>query len=303
MFKKAIFLLFMIAGIMLFTGCGGCSGNKQKDDGLIVLSDDSDGPLELGDDIMGSVIQNISSPVEMANMIKASGVDFSQRILNNPDNVSKYETTFKKALNLGIFSADLGYINIFDKNNIVVSYLMAAKTLADGLRVGQFFDYEALRKAATNSGNLDTLMEMSISSFNKIDSYLRDQRRGDVSTLIITGAWVEGMYLSVMVQKEVNQKKMADRIAEQKHVVEILEIILDNYRSRPNFPELVDGIRDLNKAYGAIRITTELGEPKRIEKEGTLLVIQDEISTAHYTPEDIEKIMDIIIDIRTKIIE
>ena len=303
MLKNAIYLLFLLAGILLFTGCGGCSGNKSNDDGLTVISDDPDGPLELGDDIMGNVIQNISSPVEMANMIKSSGVDFSQRILNNPDNVSKYETSYKKALNLGIFSADLGYINIFDKNNIVVSYLMAAKTLADGIRVGQFFDYEALRKAATNSGNLDTLMEMSISSFNKIDSYLRDQRRGDVSTLIITGAWIEGMYLSSMVHKEVKKKEMADRIAEQKHVIEILEIILDNYRSQPNFPALVDGIAELNQAYGAIKITTELGEPKRIERDGTLLVIQDEISTAHYTAEDIDKIMDIIINIRTKIIE
>jgi len=300
MLKNAIYLLFLFAGFSLVTGCGGCSGNTKDD--LTVVTDDFD-ELELAEDIMGSVIENISSPVEMANMIKASGVDFSQRILNDPDNVQKYETSFKKALNLGIFSANLGYINIFDKNNIVVSYLMAAKTLADGIRVGQFFDYEALRRVANNSNNLDTLMEMSISSFNKIDAYLRDQKRSDISTLIITGAWVEGMYLSAMVYKEARNKDMADRIAEQKHVIEILEIVLDNYSSRPNFPELVAGIQELNNAYNAIKITTEYGEPKRIVSGGTLLVVQDEISTAHYTQEDIDKIIDIIVDIRTKIVE
>ena len=301
MLKKAFYLFLVPIAVLIFAGCGGCSGNKG--DELTVVEDPSDGPLELAEDVMSNVIQNISSPVEMANMIKSSSVGFSQRILNNPDFVSKYETTFKKALNLGVFSSDLGYINIFDKNNIVVSYLMAAKTLADGLRVGQFFDYEALRNVATNSSNLEALMEMSISSFNKIDYYLREQRRSEVSTLIITGAWIEGMYLSAMVYNEAKDKQMADRIAEQKHVVEILEIVLDNYRSQPNFPSLVDGISALSSAYNAIRITTELGEPQRIERDGTLLVIQQEISTAHYTEEDIDRIIDVIVDIRTKIVE
>ena len=303
MLKKVIILFSAALFILSFTGCGGCSGNKTKDDGLSVLSDDSGTPLQLGEDIMGSVIQNISSPVEMANMIKSSSVEFSQRLLNNTDNVSKYETTYKQALNLGVFSADLGYINIFDKNNIVVPYLLAANKLADGLKVGQFFDFETLRNVAQNSSNLDVLMEMSISSFNKIDAYLRDQNRSEVSTLIITGAWVEGMYLSAMVYKDARKKDMADRIAEQKHVVDILEIVLDNYKSHPNFPSLLEGIQELKTAYNSIRITTELGEPKRIEREGTLLVIQDEISTAHYTPEDIDRITEIIVNIRTKIIE
>ena len=303
MLKKVFYLLFVVAGIQLLAGCGGCSGNKSDGDSLVMIDDSEGAPLKLSEDIMGDVIQNISSPVEMANMIKLSGVDFSQQILNSPDNISRYETSFKKALNLGVFSADLGYINIFDRNNIVVSYLMAAKTLSDGIRVGQFFDYEALRKVATNSSNLDVLMEMSISSFNKIDTYLREQNRSDVSTLIITGAWIEGVYLSAKVLQQTKNKEMADRLAEQKHVVEILEIVLDNYKSQPNFPPLVEGISALREAYDSIKITTELGEPKKIESNGTLLVIQDEISTAHYTQEDIDKIIDIIISIRTQIVE
>jgi len=300
MLKKAIFLLLIPAAALIFNGCDGCSGNKTKGDGLTEVDTD-DVQLELGEDIMSNVIQNISSPVEMANMIKSSGVAFSQKILNNPDIVSKYETSFQKALNLGVFSSDLGYINIFDKNNIVVSYLLAAKTLADGLRVGQFFDYEALRNVATSQSNLEELMEMSISSFNKIDYYLREQNRSEVSTLIITGAWVEGMYLSAMVYKEAKNKQMADRIAEQKHVVEILEIVLDNFKSHPGFPALVEGISELSSAYNSIRITTEYGEPERIEKDGTLIIVQAEISTAHYEDDDIDKIINKIVEIRTEI--
>ena len=306
MLKNLFFLFFIIAGTQLFISCGGCSNQKSKSaDDALTLPDSliTDAPLELSEDIMGEVIQNISSPVEMANLIKASGVEFTQRILNNPDNVSKYETSYKRALNLGVFSADLGYINIFDKNNVVFSYLLAVKDLADGIRVGQFFDFEALRQMASNSSNLDSLMEMSVSSFNKMDSYLRDQKRSNVSTLIVTGTWIEGLYIASNVVKETNDKELAIRIAEQKNIIDILEIILSNYISEPNFAILVDDIRELKAAYDPIKITTELGEPQKKEINGTLVVIQDEISTAHYTDEQLAVIMDIITKIRNKIVE
>lgn len=308
MLKNAIYLLILLSGILFFAGCNSCSNSKPNDeDDFDSVSDSSEVvPLQVGEDIMGSMIQNISSPVEMANIIKASGVDFSQKILNNPDNVSKYETSFKKALNFGVFSADLGYINIFDKNNIVISYLMAVKKLADEIKVGQFFDYDALSKAAQNSNNLEALMQMSISSFNKIDAYLRGQNRSDVSTLIVTGTWFEGMYLYAKVYKEAKskeKKEMSDRIAEQKNIVEILEIVLDNYKSLPNFPTLVEGLNRLTQAYDAIKLTTEYVKSEPKEVNGSLLIIQKEVTTAHYTEEDINRINDIIIDIRTKMVE
>ena len=305
MIKNSIYLLLILASTQLFNSCSGCAGNQSKGGDSLQLTDSvvTDAPLKLSEDILGEVIQNISSPVEMANLIKSSGADFSQRILNNPDNISKYETSFKRALNLGVYSADLGYINIFDKNNVVVSYLLAVKNLADGIRVGQFFDFNALRSMASNSTNLDSLMEMSVSSFNKMDLYLRDQNRSNVSTLIVTGTWIEGLYIASNVVKETKSKELAIRIAEQKNIIDILEIILNNYISEPNFSSLVEDIQKLKMAYAPIRITTELGEPKKIEKDGMLIVIQDEVSTAHYTDEQLNTIMDLIIEIRNKIVE
>ncbi len=306
MIKNIIFSLLIIFGLQFVAGCSGCSENqKSKKTDALTLPDSliTDAPLKLSEEIMGEVIGNISSPVEMAGLFKSSGVGFTERILNNPDNVSKYETSFKRALNLGVYSADLGYINTFDKNNIVISYLMAVKTLADGIRVGQFFDFNALHRMATSSTDLDTLMEMSVTSFNKMDSYLREQNRSNVSTLIVTGAWVEGLYIASNVVKESGDKELSIRIAEQKHIVNILEIILSNYDNEPNFAALVVDIQRLKQAYSSIKITTELGEPKRIEKDGSLIVFQDEISTVNYTDEDLNKIIRIINELRNKIVE
>src|SRR5690554_5610643 len=284
MYKNLLFTLLIMAGMQFLSSCAGCSDSGKKSQGdALTLPDSliSDAPLRLSEEIMNEVIGNISSPVEMAGLFKSSGVGFTERILNNPDNVSKYETSFKRALNLGIFSADLGYINTFDKNNIVISYLMAVKTLADGIRVGQFFDFNALHRMATGSTNLDTLMEMSITSFNKMDSYLREQNRSNVSTLIVTGAWVEGLYIASNVVKESGDKELSIRIAEQKHIVNILEIILSNYDNEPNFAALVADMQKFKRAYANIQITTELGETELKDIDGRLVVFNNAIRTVN----------------------
>ena len=88
---------------------------------------------------------------------------------------------------LGIYGADLGYLNIYGKTGNSVDVLSAIKRLADGLRVGQFFDFETLKRLSTSKSNLDSLLFLSVNSYNQIDNYLRNNDRGSISALMITG--------------------------------------------------------------------------------------------------------------------
>ncbi len=294
MLKKLLYTTVILSGIFMFSACSGNSGQKQTNSDEFAISDSAlttDAPLELSEEIIGDVIQNISSPVEMAALIKKSGVDFSQKILNKPENIKDYNTSFKRALNLGVLSADLGYINTFDKNTIVVSYLLAIKELSEGIKVGQFFDFNSLKQLATNSNNLDSLMEISVNSFNKMDSYLREQKRSNVSTLIVTGAWIEGLYIAGNVIQATKNEELINRIGEQKDIIDILLIILNNFSNDPNFAEMVTRMEQIKQSYEGVKITTEFGEPKKIEKNGTLIIVQDEISHVEITPEQIDAIV------------
>ncbi len=305
MLKKLLYTTAILSGIVMFSACSGNSGQKQTDSDEFAISDSAlttDAPLELSEEIIGDVIQNISSPVEMAALIKKSGVDFSQKILNKPEKIKDYNTSFKRALNLGVLSADLGYINTFDKNTIVVSYLLAIKELSEGIKVGQFFDFNSLKQLATNSNNLDSLMEISVNSFNKMDSYLREQKRSNVSTLIVTGAWIEGLYIAGNVIQATKNKDLIDRIGEQKDIIDILLIILNNYSKDPNFAEMVTRMEQIKQAYEGVKITTEFGEPKKIEKNGTLIIVQDEISHVEITDEQINSIVTEIKSLRDFIV-
>jgi len=305
MLKKLLYTTAILGGIVMFSACSGNSGQKQTDSDEFAISDSAltnDAPLELSEEIIGDVIQNISSPVEMAALIKKSGVEFSQKILNKPEKIKDYNTSFKRALNLGVLSADLGYINTFDKNTIVVSYLLSIKELSEGIKVGQFFDFNSLKQLATNSNNLDSLMEISVNSFNKMDSYLREQKRSNVSTLIVTGAWIEGLYIAGSVIQATKNEDLINRIGEQKDIIDILLIILNNYSNDPNFAEMVTRMEQIKQAYDGVKITTEFGEPKKIEKNGTLIIVQDEISHVEITPEQIDAIVTEIKSLRDFIV-
>lgn len=303
MLKKFTYLTLAVAGAFLMTACGGSSSKSSSSDELSFNDSLANAaPLELSEEVMSDVIQNISSPVEMASLIKSTGVEFSQKILNSPDQIDNYNTSYKRALNLGVYSADLGYINTFDKNTIVIDYLVSIKSLAEGIKVGQFFDFNSLKRLATNSNNLDSLMQISISSFNKMDSYLRGQKRSNVSSLIVTGAWVEGLYIASKVIEQTNNEDLIKRVAEQKDVINILEIILKNYENQPNFSELAERIASLKAVYKDVTITTEIGEPKTIEQDGKLVIVQDEISHVEITPEQVDAIVKEINSLREFII-
>lgn len=291
MLRKFSYLTLIIAGIGLLSACSGSSKKNSESDELTLSAPAESGALELSEEVMSDVIQNISSPVEMASIIKATGVEFSQKILNTTDKVDNYNTSYKRALNLGAYSADLGYINTFDKNNIVVSYLVAIKSLSEGINVGQFFDFTALKRMATNSNNLDSLMQISISSFNDMDAYLRSQKRSNVSSLIVTGAWIEGLYITGAVIEETNDEGLIKRLGEQKDIIDIIEIILKNYSNDPDFAELAQRIGKLKSAYAGVKITTEVGEAKTIEQDGKLIIVQDEVSHVEITPEQVATIV------------
>ncbi len=294
------------AAAALTTLLASCAGNSPKaSDNLDELPDSlQSAPLQLSENVVNDMIQNISSPVEMANQIKKSGAPFDQGILNDAEKMKDYSTSFKRALNLGAYSADLGYINTFNKNSVVVSYLLAVKELADGLNVGQFVDFTTLSRLAKNSTNLDSLKLLSVSCFNDMDKYLREQKRSNVSTAIVAGAWIEGIYITSRVIEQTRDTELVNRLAEQKDIASILLIILNNYsRGDVNFQALVSKLNDLKSIYDDVRITTEFGEPQTKEVDGMLIIEQKELTHVDITDEQVAQIVEKVKALRQFIVE
>jgi hypothetical protein len=285
--KKLIIYLLTVVFITACKPGGGKNSDLEVPDSVL-----NQGVLEVSGEAMSEIIDNISSPVEIAALIKSIGAPFSNKYLANPDNASNFTTSYQQALNLGVYGADLGYLNMYNKTSNVVNYLTAIKKLADNVNVGQFFDFNTLKRLATNNQNLDSLMYISVHSFNQMDKYLRDNKRGNLSALIITGVWLEGMYLATQVASEKNHPDLYERIGEQKLIMADLMLILKNYASDPYFAKLNVQLDELKNQFNDVKITYEMGEPEAIEKDGMLTIVQNEKSIVHITPAQVKTIIE-----------
>ncbi len=303
MFKKSYILLVIISA---FFACGTPTDEESLEEGLVPLTADSSAKksdLVVSEVAMEEIVQNISSPVEMAALIKEVGEPFSLDYLCSTDNTDKYNTNFKKALGLGFMGADLGYLNIYSKTSQIIGYITVIKKLSDGLKVGQFFDFSTLKRLATNNKNLDSLMYISVNSFNQMDSYLRDTKRSDLSALIVTGVWIEGMYLATQVVKEKPNKAISERIGEQKVIIDELLLILKNFKNNDNFADLIKDFEEIRAAFADVTIEYEVGEPKTVEEDGNLVIVQTEKSMVNINAEQLKKIVEIIEQKRDKLTE
>jgi hypothetical protein len=300
MVNKILFLLF---GIAVMVSCT-CSSGPKNDPGVFGGSDTTtNGAIPLDDESMKNLIQNLSSPVEVSALIKSIGTPFSQKYLASTKNVSNYNTGNSKAFNLGIFSADLGYLNMYSKTSMVLQYITAIRDLADGINVGQFFDFTTLKRLATNNENIDSLMYIAVHSYNRMDKYLRDSKRGNLSALMVTGVYIEGLYIMTQVYKEKKNAKLADNIGEQKNIFSELLLILKNYERDPYFAAIIKELETVKKEFEPIKIAIIKGEPETVEKDGRLLIVQNDKSVVTITEEQIQRIIAQTEIVRNKLIQ
>ena len=293
----------IIAGLILalLSGCG--SGKTEKDLMTEIDSAASAGP-ELDHQVIGQILQGIPAPLEISVLLKESGKKYNGGYLNSPDNISKYNSSYKKALNLGIYGTDLGYTNIYEQNQDGIKYMASIKELADGLNIGQFFEIETIGRLATNSKNLDSLLLITTQNFNSINEFLQNQERSNLSVLLLTGGWIEALHILCEVAKlSPDNKDLQGTIGEQKIILENIRLLLTFYsESDPNMASLLADIEVMKKEFDKVNIVYTYKEPTTEVIDGQLVIKDNSTSTIDITKQNVADISTITRTIRNKII-
>ncbi len=282
--------------------CGGCGGGAEDDIKFIPGDDMSSQDVNYNSDAMNEVIASFSSPVEMAALLKDSGVEFSPKYLTNPEKVKDYTSSFKKALGLGVLSADLGYLNVYSKTSMILDYLVSIRQLTDDLKLGQFFDFQSLKSLATSNDNIDSLLVMCVQSYQNMDEHLRNNQRSNLSALLVTGVWVESLYLITQVAKEQpKDTRFRETIGEQKGILNNLLPILKLFKETDKkFEELVQNLEELKDVLDVVKITVHIDENTEVRKDG--VIEQNEYSVVEVSDEELQEIITTAEKIRNKIV-
>ena len=302
MLKKI--LAITISGLFLF----GCEENNSMEEEFVAdFGKGSDSSATIANPNFSSdeakmLLNSVPPPLELAMLIKNVGGEYSSEPLNSTDNVDKYNTNFTRAINLGVYGADLGYVNIYSETQDAFDYLGAVRTLAEKLNVGQFFDFETIKALASNSDNLDSLLTLSTSNFAKMNDYLMEQKRLSQSVLMMTGGWIEGLNVACYVSKNHNSAALNERIGEQKVTLEQIVLLLEMFTNDPNIASLYKDMKELQDSFNKVVINVTEGGTVTEMIDGIPIEVSQTVTEVIITPEVLDEISTKTSEIRGKFV-
>lgn len=241
MTKFNILIIYFFVVLVSFS----CKPKNQDSEGNKI--DISKEDIENSYEQAQTILYSLPSPVETALILESAGVEFNADILNPVSNVNEYTSSKKKALNLGVYSADLSYSSLFDQQQILINYMAASKKLADQLGILDAISESTIQDIEKNISDKNEIMNIISETFMNSSSYLEENNRGEISALIILGGWLEGLYLSVeLVGDDLNKNKdLVTIILDQKFSLEDMIGLLEFYEEYKEVKLLLAELKEL----------------------------------------------------------
>lgn len=227
MIKSELTILLIALSTFLVSGC------SEDDTSSSFKEETKEEVLKHNIQEAKSIFYMLPSPIETASILQKAGAEYDATILNPIENVSKYELASVKAINLGIYGSDLSYASVFEQTQEVMFYMTSCKKLADGLGLTNAFDSETMERMEENINDKDSLLRLISDAYWMADTYLEENERSNLSALIISGGWIEGLYIATQLARSNPTKELIARIAEQKlsleHLIEIIKTYKDDH--------------------------------------------------------------------------
>lgn len=246
--KFSLFLAPLCVAILASCGNGNDKTNNpeeiQEDTAKVV----SNGVVNIGGELF-----SIPSPLQTAMLIQKTGAQYDKAMLNSKENMNQYATDFSKALNLGIYGADLGYVSMYNKTQDAISYLAGVKKLSDELGVSGAFDTQTMERFNKNITNKDSMMVLVGLAYRAGDAFLKENKRSDISGLILAGGWLESLYFAIGVNKTKENEDVKRRIADQRQALGSIIKLLSQNEAKPEFTSLINELKELSKVYDGIQ--------------------------------------------------
>ena len=206
-------------------------------------------------------IFSIPSPVQTAILIKNSGIEYNEELLNDVDNTDKYINQFQKAMNMGVYGADLAYLSNFNNTRMSIDYFNAIEELADDLGIKNNIDVGILIRFNKNIEIQDSLYSLNAELYQEANRYLQDNERNDVASLILAGGWIEALHISI--DAAYDDEQIRTRVGEQRSALVSLVALLGKFEDtqvvqvRDGLMELVTVYKEMETSYTYVKPITD----------------------------------------------
>jgi len=247
------------------------------------------------------IFYGLPSPIQLGKMLQKSGASYDKKMLSSADDITKYTSSNSKALNLGVYGADLSYSAIFGQNQETMNYLNGCKKLAEQLNITGSFSNEMMKRMETNVSKKDSILPLISEVFLNSDEALQANAQSNISILVLAGGFIEGLYVATQVSKTVkNNKDIITRIAELKGALNNLILMLSTETVDQEVVTLTNDLKAIKEIYNEMAVTAAAETTVKADSTTNKMTIGGK-SSYSLSKEQLEKIATKIAEIRNKI--
>jgi hypothetical protein len=246
----------LLVTLGLVVGIASCNSSDKKETSTQSAEEQEQAQKEQIVKDVKKVMYSLPSPVETTLLLKKAGAGYDEALLNPTSNANKYNTDKQKALNLGVYGADLSYASIFEQDQTIMQYMNVSKKLAIGLDLLAAIDQSIIDRLEANHDNRDSVIRIISETFWNSNSTLKEVNRLEMAALILAGGWVEALYLATQLTKDVKKdKELVERIVEQKLSFNELTMLLGEYaETNPDIADVASKLEGISQIFNEIEI-------------------------------------------------
>jgi hypothetical protein len=255
--KGLIKIVYPAALTLFLIACGG----GEKVDDTIEAQDTTSQAVQETKLNAQNVFNSMPDRKVILKLIEDNKVEYNADFLNDPQQVDKYTIENTKAANLGVYGSDLSIASAFEQTQESVVFLKCVNVLAGDLGVNGAFDQRMWERMDANKSNSDSTLEIITAAFKSADEILKSNNRPATSAIILSGAWVEGLYVSTKITESLNADGLAQSIIKQKESLKNLVIMLEASKLDERSAYILTDLKSLQESFKA----TEGSEAKGFE--------------------------------------
>lgn len=270
--KKILSHAFIGASSILLLSCGGDNeGNELTN---INVTDTVEAEMDttgMSSDIV--MEYSVPTPNELFEIVKAQGGEKQMNLVNPLENSENYVDQKSKAINFGVYSADVAYLSCFGIGTDFLKYFKKIEELGDELGISGAFNEDIMERIESNEGDTDSLFAISNDTYYESYSYLEENEKGTELSLIMAGGYVESLFIvSNLVTTYSDDDPIVSKIGDQRVVLESLIDFISSYMEDPSVEEVVGDLMDLQAVFEDNMEFEETDASTSNSESGTLVV-------------------------------
>lgn len=244
-------LFFVVIGLLI--SCNSRSNQRELEQAIESGSDSFEETHE-----GSNMVYKIPTPLELFLFLQESEADYMSDALHHPLKYRDYYDSYSRALNFGIYTADLAYATVYGNNQDALLYFRSAKELAIVLGLNEGYGNDIANRIDDNLQNIDSLIYIAADSYALSVQYLEDQGSIDMLCLILSGGWVEALYLSThsVPVYDINSP-IIERIVDQQLLLDNLLLYLEPYQESENVARVSLQLMELQEEFDVLYANDE----------------------------------------------